>query len=62
MTIPVTILFAMLAGLSMLKTAPLAAAPARSRTQPGALRHARPRGEPVADQGQQRVRFYQPYR
>ena len=62
MTIPVTILFAMLAGLSILKTAPLATAPARRCMQPGVLRHAGPRGEPAARQGRQRVRFYQPYR
>jgi hypothetical protein len=62
MTIPGTTLFAMLAELITLKTAPLAAAPVRCSKQPVASRHARQDAEYTAALNRQRSRFYQPYR
>jgi hypothetical protein len=62
MTIPGTTLFAMLAELITLKTAPLAAAPVRCRKQPVATRHARQDAEYTAALNRQRTRHYMPYR
>ena len=62
MNIHGTTLFAMLAGLLTLKTAPLAVVPARCHKQPGATRHAGKSAAYTASLNRQRARFYQPYR